>query len=1228
MATLGLVWRWQVWKVLGLLVLLGWTATVARGQEASPAPPPNLVGYTHLPSLPLSFSAGDKRWLAAHRTLVVGVLPNDLAPFDLIGLDNEYKGISPDYLDAAGTALGIAMQVKTFGSIQEATAALARGDVDILPTVPRMRSGGGVALTVPYFVSRHVEVTALNGPIDRGAPISVGYIPGHVPLEALRAAYPSAKLVPYAGVFLGLTAASDEKVALFVENGATAGYLIDQYQLSKLRIANFGEEPVYSVHFAVRSDDTVLQRLINQVLTSLPPRVRQDIKARWSPTYEPTEPAERVNLSEEERKWIAANPVMHYAAVPDRMPFMFVDQSDRYAGLTVQVMSKITSETGLKFEPIQTRAGRIGRADLLPVMITGQQSEIDVLPSAPYYRGYWVLVSRVDGPDILRIDKLAGKRIAYLAPNSVAEALKQRVPGVELVPVDSIAESYEYVAGGKADVTVGNVNTASYLIRQRYANQLKVAGAINDAPVDVSFGVRADNPVLLSIIDKTLQSISPEEMRRLRTNWTFSNHPSTGWSHYAHWLYPIGAALLLCLLLVAVWNRALKKQVTRRLEAEAELRDQLTFQRAMLEGIPHAICVRDMHARLIFCNGAFETFFHVDRQDVLGKTLPESSVTEATPKQVRSVHAQYMQLVAEGRSINEDIDVVLGGEIKHINHWAAPISLVEGGARVAFVSGAIDMTERQQMVAQIETAREKAEAANRAKSNFLATMSHEIRTPMNAVLGMLELMVREGRLSREDLASADLARKSAQGLLGLIDDILDISKIEAGGLEVIPRPAQLRPLIREVANVFASMARQRGLDITVKIDERVAQWHAVDGVRFRQIVNNLVSNAIKYSDEGGVTIRLRHVMRVDDVEHVELEVEDTGIGIGAADLANLFKPFFQAEAAGPRAIGGTGLGLPIVQRLCTKMGAEISVQSQHGKGTSVLVELRLPVLAAPAGLPDEEEARRAAESPLSSLRNCKVLVVDDHPANRMLLKRQLEFLGMQCETAEDGEIALDMWRHDAFDVVITDCSMPVMDGYALTEAIRAIEREKGLPRRPVLGCTAHVQEKERKHALDVGMDECLMKPLSVDALRDALRRHLHGGASAGPASDPATTGSATPDQPFDLSTLKTFSGGDPAVESSFMEALLRSNLSDAEELAEFIESNDLGKVASAAHKIKGAARLVKAESVMRDCEALEDAAKEGDADAARERFAALQRSLAEFNDALAALLQAPMPLAH
>ncbi|MGR4869708.1 ATP-binding protein [Variovorax sp. LARHSF232] len=647
----------------------------------------------------------------------------------------------------------------------------------------------------------------------------------------------------------------------------------------------------------------------------------------------------------------------------------------------------------------------------------------------------------------------------------------------------------------------------------------------------------------------------------------------------------------------------------------------------MLEGMPHAVGVRDAQARLMYCNAAYERLFGVPRQAVTGKTLLESPLRGENRPVVRAIHERYLQLVADGSVLNEDLDLNMAGHWRRILHWAAPISLRAGAERVAFVSGAVDMTERHHLVELIKSARAKAEAANRAKSNFLATMSHEIRTPMNAVMGVLELLVREGRLTAQDRESTELARNSARSLLSLIDDILDISKIEAGGLEVVPRPAQVAPIVHEVANVFQSLARQRGLVITVHIDERLARWHAVDATRFKQIVNNLVSNAIKYTDQGGVTIELGSQGVSNDVESVLLEVRDSGIGIAPEDVNNLFKPFFQAEAAGPRTIGGTGLGLPIVQRLCMRMGGDISVTSQCGVGTSISVALRLLVLPAPEMEEATDDEPPAPVVPQAERGRFQILVVDDHPANRLLLQRQLDFLGYRNAVAPDGQEALALWREGNFDAVITDCSMPVMDGYALTAAIRAIEREQQLPHCPVLGWTAHVQEHERRKALDVGMDECLLKPLSVDALLEALRRHLPDHA------EPATDSAAQPLQQaqgaaFDLASLKDFSGGDAKIEASFLEAMLRTNMGDLEELDSLMRSGMRDQLASCAHKIKGAARIVRAGRVVRDCEALEAASQAADDAAVADAMAALQHSLGEFNAAMSRQLQVYASLAH
>ena len=229
--------------------------------------------------------------------------------------------------------------------------------------------------------------------------------------------------------------------------------------------------------------------------------------------------------------------------------------------------------------------------------------------------------------------------------------------------------------------------------------------------------------------------------------------------------------------------------------------------------------------------------------------------------------------------------------------------------------------------------------------------------------------------------------------------------------------------------------------------------------------------------------------------------------------------------------------------------------------------------------------------------------MDDHPANRLLMQRQLAHLGLECELAEDGESALALWRDGGFDLVLTDCSMQPMDGYALAEAIRSLERERGLPRSPVLGCTAHVQEEDRRHALAAGMDECLMKPLSVDALSAALQRHLAGGAAEAPAETPALS-------------MRSFSGGDVETEVRFLNVLLVANQADLQELAAQVEAADWLQAADRAHRIKGVARLVAAAEVDRDCERLERACKEADPVEVRARLADLVASVGKLDAAI------------
>jgi two-component system sensor histidine kinase EvgS len=1025
-------------------------AAAAAPSEVAANP---FAGNAPVTRVDLPLDAAESAWLASHRQLTVGVVSNNLVPFDLTGLNNEYLGISAEYLGAITSLLGVALRVRNFDSIEQAEGALARGDVDLLPSIPTLRVRPGMKLTAPYVQGRLVQVLAPGRHLDVDADIKVGYVTGHVMPEALQRVFPHARLLPYRSSLSGLSAAASGSNDVFVDYGASVVYLIDRYEMMSLLPESFAEPAMY-FHFAVREDNTVLGQLIERAVAALPAHVHTDIKARWTPTYDPGDVSSTVSLSKAENEWIATHREVHFAAVPDRTPFMFNDAAGRPSGLTMELLDRIADRTGLVFRAVNPGKAAADAIDIQPVVVRDTPPLAGMTVTRPYLRSHWVVVSRIGDADFIRIEDLAGKRIAYLPPNGVVEQIKARMPTTQLLPVASVAASYQLVASGGADAAIGATTTANYFIRAQYADRLRIAGDIVTAPVDIAFAVRSDAPELLTIIDKALESIGPDDMRRLRVKWLYLHEASIDWRRYYPWFIGVGCALLSGFALFVGWNRYLQKQI-----------------------------------------------------------------------------------------------------------------------RV-----------RQQFLEMVDTARAGAERASRAKSNFLATMSHEIRSPMHAVLGVLELLIPKTRLDEDDRTSIELAHSSAQSLLRLLDDILDISKIEAGGLEISSYAARLGAIVEGVAAVFNHLAHQRGLRITVSIDPAVAAWHHVDGQRFRQIVNNLVSNAIKYTDAGEVRVRLLHQAGDASAETVVLEVQDTGIGMAPEELKNLLVPFYQAERAGPRTEGGTGLGWPIVQRLCQLMGGDVAVDSAPGTGTCVRITLNLPLAAAPA---EGESAAAIAHG--GHWGRFNILVVDDHPANRFVLQRQLVHLGFRCALAENGETALNMWNEGDFDLVLTDCAMPVMDGYQLAAAIRATEQTRAAPRCPILGCTAHVQEERQHLALQVGMDECLIKPIGVDALLAALARHLVSADAGATPAAPLPDNAAAEAQAFDVSSLHTFSGGEGAIEKQFLEVLQQTNRSDLLALQGFIDNAALAEAAACCHRIKGAAQIIGAAQVGHDCTALEAA---------------------------------------
>jgi len=380
-------------------------------------------------------------------------------------------------------------------------------------------------------------------------------------------------------------------------------------------------------------------------------------------------------------------------------------------------------------------------------------------------------------------------------------------------------------------------------------------------------------------------------------------------------------------------------------------------------------------------------------------------------------------------------------------------------------------------MAELVKARDDANAANVLKSHFLANMSHEIRTPLNGVLAMTEVMAM-GELSAAQRERLSVIRESGTLLLSVLNDVLDLSKIEAGRLDLVERDFDLASLALSIRESYATQARAKNLEFGVFVaPEALGSWRG-DVDRLRQILGNLVSNALKFTLEGSISVRFASA---DDGGGLRVDVVDTGIGIDAETLPRLFDKFVQADNSTTRRFGGSGLGLSICSELAALMGGGVHVQSREGQGSTFTVVVAMPRGEATAPAPME-----AAPPPIESERRLRVLAADDNPTNQKVIAAVLAPLGAEVELVADGAACVEAWKRGGFDIVLMDIHMPVMDGVEAARTIRALEVSEDRKRIPIVAVTANALVHQVEGYMAAGMDGHVAKPIEVTKLYDAI----------------------------------------------------------------------------------------------------------------------------------------------